>query len=138
MPEPPGAKLPPEDGLLAKFADTPTEATNTTTSSDTHATAWPQNTAHSDENLNVVPAESGQNLFLQLGLFASRENAESFRDRVTARIGDLAGQIELKAEGGYFRLLAGPYASLGTARAVAERLGKLLDIQAFTIWRSQP
>ncbi|MDR0635057.1 MAG: SPOR domain-containing protein [Azoarcus sp.] len=82
--------------------------------------------------------ENGQNLFLQLGLFTLRDNAEALRSRVLERVADLDGQLELEVGEGYFRLFVGPYASLGAARAAAERLGESLNIQPFAVWRKKP
>ncbi|MDR3213603.1 MAG: SPOR domain-containing protein [Azoarcus sp.] len=89
-------------------------------------------------NANFVLAETGQNLYLQLGVFVSRDNAEGFRVRVLERVAGLTGRLELDDEGERFRLFAGPYASLGSARADAERIGELLDIRPFAVWRKKP
>ncbi|MDR1062920.1 MAG: SPOR domain-containing protein [Azoarcus sp.] len=105
---------------------------------DTQHTLKPENTLHYVKNVNVLASKSGQNLFLQLGLFTSRENAESLRDRAVIQVAELLGQIELNAEGGYFRLFTGPYPSLDAAHAAAGRIGELLGIKPFTIWRSPP
>jgi rare lipoprotein A len=86
-------------------------------------------------NASIVATQNGQNLFLQLGVFASRENAESFRNHVVVRVDELIDRLELSAEGGYFRLYAGPYASPDDARVAAERIGEVMGIQPFAVRR---
>ncbi|MDR2091940.1 MAG: septal ring lytic transglycosylase RlpA family protein [Azoarcus sp.] len=143
-PEPPLAPIPmpvpwnretaPDTGPLAPIM---TEA-DTSTHVDTPGASKLENTPDDVKNASILAPESGQNLFLQLGLFTSRENAESFRDRAMTRLAGLFGQIELRAEEGYFRLFIGPYPSPAAAHAAAARIGELLDIQPFTIWRDLP
>lgn len=79
-------------------------------------------------------AGNGGGLFLQLGVFASRENAEE----LYARAAGLPGRFELAGGEGRFRLYAGPYASLAEARAAAGYIGKLLGVRPFTVWRANP
>ncbi|MDR0701403.1 MAG: septal ring lytic transglycosylase RlpA family protein [Azoarcus sp.] len=134
MPSPWNGKIAPDAGPPAPAmieADEPMHV-------DTLGASKPENTPDDVKNASVLAPESGQNLFLQLGLFTSRENAESFRDRAMTRLAGLSGQIELSAEEGYFRLFIGPYPSLDAAHAAAARIGELLDIQPFTIWRDHP
>ncbi|MDR1424813.1 MAG: septal ring lytic transglycosylase RlpA family protein [Azoarcus sp.] len=90
-------------------------------------------------NANTDKEGSEQNLFLQLGVFASRENAEEYRYHVTEQIAELAGRTELVEESGRFLLLAGPYDadSPGVAQA-AERIGERLHIRPFAVWRTTP
>ena len=81
---------------------------------------------------SVTPAtQSEQNMYLQLGVFASRENAEEFRVRAEAQV----GRLELAAENEHFRLYAGPYASLAAADAAARWIGALLNIRPFIVQR---
>ena len=84
---------------------------------------------------NTETVQDGQRLFLQLGVFASRENAESFRSMVSTQVGDLSVKTELVAEEGYFRIYAGPYASSAEARAVAEWIDERMGIQPFIVRR---
>ncbi|MDR3086844.1 MAG: SPOR domain-containing protein [Azoarcus sp.] len=93
--------------------------------------------ARNASNSNASAGTRGQNLFLQLGVFSSRENAENFRIRAEARVTGLTGKLELVAEGEHFRLYAGPYASPGDAHAEAERIGGELGIQLFTVQRNE-
>jgi len=89
-------------------------------------------------NASIDENGSGQNLFLQLGVFASRENAEGFRRRVALRAVEFAGLTEVAVEEGRFRVYTGPFVSPDAARAAAERLGEQLDIRPFAVWRTAP
>jgi rare lipoprotein A len=81
----------------------------------------------------TVPGE--QRLFLQLGVFASRENAESFRSRVSAQAADPRVKTEMVAEGGYFRIYAGPYVSATEARTVAGWIEEQMGFRPFIVRR---
>ncbi|MDR2032076.1 MAG: septal ring lytic transglycosylase RlpA family protein [Azoarcus sp.] len=76
--------------------------------------------------------ESG--IFLQLGVFASRENAEELH----ARAAGLPERFELSSEDGRFRLYAGPYGSSEEAGAAAARICKSLGVRPFTVRRVNP
>ncbi|MDR0716723.1 MAG: SPOR domain-containing protein [Azoarcus sp.] len=79
-------------------------------------------------------AGNGGGLFLQLGVFTSRENAEE----LYARAAGLPGRFELAGGEGRFRLYAGPYASPEEARAAAGYIGKSLGVRPFTVRRANP
>ena len=83
------------------------------------------------ENSATPATRIEQNMYLQLGVFASRENAEEFRVRAEAQV----GRLELAAENEHFRLYAGPYASLAAADAAARWIGALLNIRPFIVQR---
>jgi rare lipoprotein A len=98
----------------------------------------PGQEAGATQNPNTETVPGGQRLFLQLGVFASRENAENFRARISAQAADLAVNTELLDDNGYFRIYAGPYASPADAYVAAERIGKRLNIQPFIVPRDAP
>lgn len=81
----------------------------------------------------VAAAASG--IFLQLGAFASRDNAEGFRATVQRDLAALAERIDVFADGSRFRLHAGPYASEGEARVAADRIAALLKLKPFMVVR---
>jgi len=87
------------------------------------------------QGLNAGAVQSGQQLFLQLGVFTSRENAESFRSYISAQIGDLSLKTKMLAEGNYFRICIGPYASSSEARTAAGWIEKQTGNQPFIIQR---
>jgi rare lipoprotein A len=74
----------------------------------------------------VVTQDAG-GLWLQLGAFSSRENAESFRDK-TAR--DLAWlpQLDILSRDGLHRVRAGPYRGRDEASAIAEKVRDALGV----------
>ncbi|MCL2161051.1 MAG: SPOR domain-containing protein [Betaproteobacteria bacterium] len=100
-------------------------------------------TPESYRGISGLEEEAAQNsntgtisdVFLQLGVFTSRENAESFRSHVSAQLVDLKVKTELVIRDGYFRIYAGPYASPTEARAAAERIGERMGIQPFIVRR---
>lgn len=69
-----------------------------------------------------VPVAQAQGVYLQLGAFAVRENAESFRARIMREFAWLAESIQVIAGGALFRLHVGPYRTQDEARAVADRI----------------
>lgn len=81
------------------------------------------------------PESPGRGIFLQLGAFNSRDNAEDFRANAQRELASLAERIDLFAEDGRFRLHAGPYASEGEARLAAERIAAVLKLKPFVVVR---
>ena len=88
-----------------------------------------------EEAVQNSNAGAVSDVFLQLGVFTSRENAESFRSYVSAQLVDLKVKTELVIRDGYFRIYAGPYASPTEARTAAERIGERMGIQPFIVRR---
>lgn len=82
--------------------------------------------------LSAADAAAG-GVFVQLGAFSSQANAEDFRDRVSEEMTGLVGRLELKRDGGRFRLHAGPYATVAEARAVADEIAAVLKLRAFVV-----
>jgi rare lipoprotein A len=85
----------------------------------------------------LVPhiASASAGIFLQLGAFTSRANAEGFKASVAQEVGEHAERLELFADGERFRLHAGPYDSVDAARAAAERMGVALKLRPFVVVR---
>lgn len=74
-------------------------------------------------------------IYLQLGAFGSRENAESFLARMKAQIDWLAGALHLFSGEGLFRVRAGPYPREAEARRDADRIGQTLGFRPFVLTR---
>jgi rare lipoprotein A len=70
-------------------------------------------------------------VFLQVGAFASRENAESLRARLAAS----EDAAEVLLMGSLWRLQLGPYRSQDEARAAAERLERAFDLKPLVVVR---
>ena len=84
-------------------------------------------------------APQGQNeaqgVYLQLGAFASRENAEDLRGRVVRQLAWLADAVQVLAQGSLWRLHVGPYRSSDAARSVAERIEAELNLKPLLVVR---
>jgi len=83
------------------------------------------------DNTSVAPAsfraEGG--VFLQLGAFAARQNAEWFRRRVSRELPNLGEPVVLRDGNGLTRVHVGPYPDEAAARAAAKRIRDAFDIQ---------
>ncbi|MFO0482108.1 MAG: septal ring lytic transglycosylase RlpA family protein [bacterium] len=75
-----------------------------------------------------LAAESG-GVFLQLGAFGDRNNAETFIGRIRPELGDAAKLAHVHQSRGLHRIHIGPYASEREARAAAESLMRRLNIK---------
>ena len=74
-------------------------------------------------------------IYLQLGAFSSKQNAESFLARLQIEVASLAGTMHIYSRDGLYRVHAGPYASRDEARAVADRIGQAFGIKSFVLTR---
>lgn len=74
-------------------------------------------------------------VYVQVGAFSSRENAEELRERVARQLAWLSEQVRVLAEGGLWRLRVGPYASNDAARSVAERIEAELKLKPLLVVR---
>jgi rare lipoprotein A len=81
-----------------------------------------------------VEAEPG-GIYLQLGAFADRDNAENFRARLALEIATLDRPAELYRKDGLFRLHVGPYRTRAEAVAAADRLRDALDLKPHVVVR---
>ena len=82
----------------------------------------------------VAPVDPG-GVYLQLGAFGSRENAESFIARVRPQIEWLARLLHLAPRDGLYRVQAGPYANSIEARQAAERIALTLGAKPVLVTR---
>ena len=78
-----------------------------------------------------------QGIFLQLGAFGSRENADGYLAKLRAQIDPaFAPSLHVYEKGdGLFRVQAGPYATQTMARQTAGQLGQSLGIKAIVVTR---
>jgi rare lipoprotein A len=70
----------------------------------------------------MTPALPQKGLFLQLGAFASADNAESLRSHLARELDWLSDAIEVNASAGMHRVHLGPYASRADAEKTAEKI----------------
>lgn len=89
------------------------------------ATAIPQSPLTSDAS----------GIYLQLGAFSSKQNAESFLARLQIEVASLANTMHIYSRDGLYRVHAGPYASRDEARTVADRIGQAFGIKSFVLIR---
>jgi rare lipoprotein A len=79
------------------------------------------------------PGKAASGVFVQVGAFSSRDNAEDLRTRVATQ---LAGEpLEVVSTGNLWRLHVGPYGTQDAAREIAERLESLLSLKGFLVVR---
>jgi rare lipoprotein A len=83
-----------------------------------------------------IPVSSNSSgVFLQLGAFSVRDNAELFRAKVYKELAWLNDPIEVSAQGALFRLQLGPYRTQDDARQMAERIQKELNFKPVVLVR---
>ena len=80
-------------------------------------------------------AEERNGVYVQLGAFSQRQNAESFLAHMRIEIAWLAGVIGLYARDGLYRVHAGPYADRAQADLVATRIEQSMDLKPILITR---
>jgi rare lipoprotein A len=83
----------------------------------------------------VAVTADQKGLFLQLGAFGSRDNADNYLARLRAQIDWLAPALHVYSKDGLFRVHAGPYASEADARAAADRISQALGIKPMVLVR---
>ena len=80
-------------------------------------------------------AEEPTGVYVQLGAFSLRQNAESFVAHMRADMSWLAGAIGLYVRDGVYRVHAGPYADRAQADQVAARIEQSMDLRPVVISR---
>ncbi len=80
------------------------------------------------------PDAEQSGVYVQVGAFSARANAESLRARITREIAQsLDRAIEVVSHQGLFRVRLGPYASHGEASSIVEQLRQQLDITPYIV-----
>ena len=79
--------------------------------------------------------EQAKAVYLQVGAFSSRDNAENLRSRLEGEFGWLKDTVQVLAVGNLWRLHVGPYRSQDDARSVAERIESQLSIKPLLVVR---
>jgi rare lipoprotein A len=74
-------------------------------------------------------------VFLQLGAFSGRDNAENFRARIYRELAWLNDAIEILPRDGLFRLHLGPYRDRSEAGGIAERIRAALELKPVVVVR---
>jgi rare lipoprotein A len=81
-----------------------------------------------------TPAEA-KAVYVQLGAFASRDNAEDLRTRIARQLAWLSDTVQVLATGNLWRLHVGPYGSNDAARSVADRIEAELNLKPLLVVR---
>jgi len=74
-------------------------------------------------------------IFLQLGVFSSRDNAESFRDHLRSELSWLGQNLHVQSKDGRYRLHLGPYAGAQEAKRVADRIRDAMGVKSLLVER---
>src|SRR5690606_40740493 len=81
-----------------------------------------------------APTDEADALYVQLGAFSARDNAESLRARIAREIEEsLDRAIEVVFHQGLFRVRLGPYRSESEASGIIERLSRSLDLKPYIV-----
>jgi len=84
----------------------------------------------------ALPApEQAVAVYVQVGAFSSRANAENLRSRLEDEFGWLRDTVQVLAIGNLWRLHVGPYRTQDDARSVAERIESQLSIKPLLVVR---
>ncbi len=83
-----------------------------------------------------IPATTdAKGVFLQLGAFSARDNADALRARLERELSWLDRGIEVLPTDGLFRVRLGPYPDRAAADGVAARIREALDLRPVVIGR---
>ena len=83
----------------------------------------------------AVTQAQAKGVYVQLGAFSARENAESFRARMMREFAWLSETIQVIAGESLFRLHLGPYRTHEEARAIAERIRAQVSLAPLLVVR---
>lgn len=95
----------------------------------------PPQPAAREESALIVAASDRRGIFLQLGAFGSRSNAENFRDRLKRQLDWLGRDLEVELRANLHRVQLGPYANRSEANGVAEKIRAAVDIKPVVVVR---
>ena len=82
-----------------------------------------------------VQTAQARGVYLQLGAFASADNAQAFLRRLTTELSWLAGIGGIHHDGRLYRVQAGPYATRDQALDAAGRIDRSLDLKPLVVTR---
>ena len=94
-------------------------------------TTAPTASAATESGIPVTTEAAG--IYLQLGAFSARANAESFRDKIQKQLAWLAQPLQVQMRGNLFRLHLGPLRSRSEANAIAEKIRAELDFKPILV-----
>jgi rare lipoprotein A len=74
-------------------------------------------------------------VYVQVGAFSARENAEGLRSRIAAELAELKEAVQVLSIGNLWRLHVGPYRSQDDARPIADKIETLLRLKPLLVVR---
>ena len=74
-------------------------------------------------------------IFLQLGAFSNRANAENFRARASRELDWLKQPFQLRQRGNLVALQIGPFPNRAQAQAIAQKIRESLEVKPLVISR---
>jgi rare lipoprotein A len=83
----------------------------------------------------IVAASDRRGIFLQLGAFSSRSNAENFRERLKRQLDWLGKDLEVEWRANLHRVQLGPYGNRNEANGVAGKIRAAVDIKPVVVVR---
>jgi peptidoglycan lytic transglycosylase len=81
------------------------------------------------EALALVPAADPGGIYLQLGAFGARDNADNFLNHLRVELAWIADRLTLRQQDGLYRVNAGPYPSQTDARKAAQQIAQTLGFK---------
>jgi peptidoglycan lytic transglycosylase len=81
------------------------------------------------EALTLAPASDPGGVYLQLGAFDARDNADNFLNHLRVELAWLADRLTLRQQDGLYRVNAGPYPSQSDAHKAAQQIAQTLGFK---------
>lgn len=97
------------------------------------AAAEPAPPAEEKKTVVLEDVQDRSGHFLQLGAFATRDNAESLKARLSRDLGEFGNKLVVRSSGSLHRLQLGPWADVAEARRVAEQLRIAFDLPSVLV-----
>lgn len=88
-----------------------------------------------EDSTRLPVTSDARGVYLQLGAFSVRDNAESFRVRIYKDLAWLNDAISIFPRDGLFRLQVGPYRTSEEARVIADRIRSDLNLRPVLLVR---
>lgn len=88
-----------------------------------------------DEVPRLEESVEARGIYLQLGVFGNRDNAENLKARLGRELDDLAERLIVTGSRGVYRVSLGPWADQAEARRAAERLRQTFELKSLLVER---
>jgi rare lipoprotein A len=92
-------------------------------------------TAQPKSEASIPITTESNGIYVQLGVFSARENAESLRVKIYQQLAWLDQPIRILPEGGLFRVHLGPYKDRSEALEIANRIRDSLELKPVVVVR---